>query len=78
MPVKFGKTSKQIDRQTKKVSIVHEYMKCQSVNTLIEKYNNSSTTKKLKRKIKVEFDRRNKLGLTNIVFNVRKENGILE
>ena len=61
MPVKFGKTSKQIDRQTKKVSIVHEYMKCQSVNTLIEKYNNSSTTKKLKRKIKVEFDRRNKL-----------------
>ena len=58
MPVKFGKTSKQIDRQTKKVSIVHEYMKCQSVNTLIEKYNNSSTTKKLKRKIKVEFDRR--------------------
>ena len=78
MPVKFGKTSKQIDRQTKKVSIVQEYMKCQSVNTLIEKYNNSSTTKKLKRKIKVEFDRRNKLGLTNIVFNVRKENGILE
>ena len=78
MPVKFGKTSKQLDRQTKKVSIVHEYMKCQSVNTLIEKYNNSSTTKKLKRKIKVEFDRRNKLGLTNIVFNVRKENGILE
>ncbi len=36
MPVKFGKTSKQVDRQTKKVTIVHEYMKSQSIDTLIE------------------------------------------
>ena len=36
MPVKFGKTSKQIDRATKKVSIVHEYMKTKSNGELIE------------------------------------------
>jgi Cu/Ag efflux protein CusF len=68
MPVKFGKTSKQVDRNTKKVTVVHEYMKCQSIETLIEKFNNKSTTPKLRRKINVEFDRRNKLGLSNIVF----------
>lgn len=68
MPVKFGKTSKQVDRNTKKVTIVHEYMKCQSIETLIEKFNNKSTAPKLRRKINVEFDRRNKLGLSNIIF----------
>jgi len=78
MPVKFGKTQKKYDRITKKTTVEHEYMKAQSVETLIEKYNNESTLPKLKRKIKVEFDRRNKLGLTNIVFKVRKEDGILE
>ena len=39
MPVKFGKTSKQVDRNTKKVSIVHEYMKTKSNDELIEAYN---------------------------------------
>lgn len=68
MPVKFGKTSKQVDRNTKKVTVVHEYMKCQSIETLIEKFNNKSTAPKLRRKINVEFDRRNKLGLSNIIF----------
>jgi Cu/Ag efflux protein CusF len=68
MPVKFGKTSKQVDRNTKRVTVVHEYMKCQSIATLIEKFNNKSTPPKLRRKINVEFDRRNKLGLSNIVF----------
>ena len=34
MPVKFGKTSKQVDRNTKKVTIVHEYMKVYQQNRL--------------------------------------------
>jgi len=79
MPIKFGKTSTQVDRATKQVKTVHEYMKCQSIKTLIEKFNNDSTPAKLKRKIRVEFDRRNKIGLDKVVF-VDKEvdnNGIL-
>ena len=35
MPIKYGKTEKRIDRQTKKVSIVHDYMKCKSNKELI-------------------------------------------
>lgn len=78
MPVKFGKTSKQVERGTKKVTIVHEYMKCQSIDTLLEKFNNSGTKPKLKRKIQVELDRRNKLGLSNIIFyREEKSDGIL-
>ena len=73
MPVKFGKTSKQIDRQTKKVTIVHEYMKSQSIDTLIETYNKEGTKPKLKQKVKNEIVRRNKLGLSNIVFTPVKE-----
>ena len=73
MPVKFGKTSKQVDRQTKKVTIVHEYMKSQSIDTLIDTYNKEGTRPKLKQKVKNEIVRRNKLGLTNIVFTPVKE-----
>ena len=76
MPVKFGKTSKQIDRQTKKVSIVHEYMKCQSTTDLIDAYN-KPVIPKLRQKVKNELVRRTKLGIANITFE-RKENGILE
>ena len=36
MPVKFGKSQVKVDRATKKVTIEHEYMKCQSIDTLIE------------------------------------------
>ena len=36
MSIKFGKTSKQVDRNTKKVTIVHEYMKVKSNDELIE------------------------------------------
>ena len=67
MPVKFGKTSKQIDRQTKKVSIVHEYMKAKSNNELIEAYN-KPVIPKLRQNVKNEIVRRNKRGLANIVF----------
>ena len=73
MPVKFGKTSKQVDRQTKKVTIVHEYMKSQSIDTLIETYNKEGTKPKLKQKVKNEIVRRNKLVLSNIVFTPVKE-----
>ena len=68
MPVKFGPTSKQIDRQTKKVSIVHDYMKCKSNEDLIEAYN-KPVKPKLRQKVKNEIVRRNKKGLANIVFN---------
>ena len=67
MPVKFGPTSKQIDRATKKVSIVHDYMKCKSNADLIEAYNKPVKTK-LRQKVKNEIVRRNKKGLANIVF----------
>ena len=68
MPIKFGPTSKQIDRQTKKVSIVHDYMKCKSNGDLIEAYN-KPVKPKLRQKVKNEIVRRNKKGLANIVFN---------
>ena len=67
MPIKFGKTSKQIDRQTKKVTIVHEYMKCKSNAELIEAYN-KPVIPKLRQKVKNEIVRRNKIGKACIVF----------
>ena len=68
MPIKFGKTSKQIDRATKKVTIVHEYMKCKSTAELIDAYN-KPVVPKLRQKVKNELVRRTKKGLANIVFN---------
>ena len=67
MPIKYGKTEKRIDRQTKKVSIVHDYMKCKSNAELLEAYN-KPVKPKLRQKVKNEIVRRNKLGLSNIVF----------
>ena len=72
MPVKFGKTSKQINRQTKKVSIVHEYMKTKSNQELIEAYN-KPVVPKLRQKVKNEIVRRNKLGIANIVFKEKTD-----
>lgn len=72
MPVKFGKTSKQINRQTKKVSIVHEYMKTKSNQELIEAYN-KPVIPKLRQKVKNEIVRRNKLGIANIVFKEKTD-----
>lgn len=68
MPIKFGKTEKRIDRNTKKVSIIHDYMKCKTNNELIEAYN-KPVKPKLRQKVKNEIVRRNKKGLANIVFN---------
>ena len=68
MPVKYVPTSKQVDRATKKVSIVHDYMKCKSNADLIEAYN-KPVKPKLRQKVKNEIVRRNQLGKSNIVFN---------
>ena len=67
MPVKFGKTSVQIDRNTKKKSIVHEYMKTKSNQELIDAYN-KPVIPKLRQKVKNEIVRRNKIEKSNIVF----------
>ena len=69
MPVKFGKSQVRVDRQTKKVTIEHEYMKCKSNAELIDAYNKDGTKPKLRQKVKNEIVRRNKIGLANIVFN---------
>ena len=61
MPVKFGKTSVLIDRNTKKKSIVHEYMKTKSNQELIDAYN-KPVIPKLRQKVKNEIVRRNKIG----------------
>ena len=58
MPAKYKKTEKKIDRQTKKVSIVHEYIKCKSIQELIDAYNkrglNLNYDKKLRTRLFVE------------------------
>lgn len=69
MPVKFGKTSKNYDRATKKTTTVHDYMKTKSNEELIEAYN-KPVIPKLRQKVKNEIVRRNKLGLANVVFKV--------
>ena len=68
MPVKFAKSSTNYNRATGKTTIEHSYMKNQSNATLIEAYNKDGQRPKLKRKIRIEIERRNKIGLSNIVF----------
>ena len=66
-PIKFGPTSKNYDRATKKTTIVHDYMKCKSNAELIEAYN-KPVKPKLRQKVKNEIVRRNKIGKACIVF----------
>ena len=68
MPVKFSKSQVKVDRNTKKVTIEHDYIKCKSRNDLIEAYNKDGTKPKLRQKVKNELVRRNKRGLSNVVF----------
>jgi|TARA_B100001093_G_C26186963_1_gene742257 hypothetical protein len=68
MPVKFGKTSVQIDRNTKKKTIVHDYMKTKTNQELMDAYN-KPVIPKLRQKVKNEIVRRSKKGLANIVFS---------
>ncbi len=67
-PVKFSATSKSYSRATGKTSIVHDYMKCKSNADLIEAYNKDGQKPKLKQKVRIEIDRRNKIGQSKIVF----------
>jgi len=57
VPVKYGKTINQVDRNTKKVTVVHEYMKCKSTAELIDAYN-KPVIPKLRQKVKNELVRR--------------------
>ena len=67
MPVKFAPTSVTVARGTSKKTIVHQYMKCQSIETLLKAYNDPKTPKQ-KRKVKNELDRRTKSGLVKIEY----------
>jgi len=69
MPIKFGKTSKLVDRNTKKVTTVHEYMKCKSTQELIDAYN-KPVIPKIRQKVKNELVKRG-----GVVF-VSKDNDI--
>ena len=44
MPTKFAKSFKQIDRTTKKVTVVNSYIKTMSVDSLFEELNKKGTT----------------------------------
>ena len=68
MPIKLKPSVKRVDRATKKVTIEHDYIKCKSTNDLIEAYNKDGTKPKLRQKVKNELVRRNKRGLSNVVF----------
>ena len=64
MPIKLGKSHKTIDRNTKKATTVHPYIKGFAKADLIEKYNNPNTRAKDKQKIKNELTSRG-----GVVFN---------
>ena len=57
MPVKFGKTQNIVDRNTKKVTVVSDYMKTKSTQELIDAYN-KPVVPKLRQKVKNELVRR--------------------
>jgi len=67
MPVKYKPTQSVVQRGSKKVTTTHYYMKTQSINELLECYNNDNTKPKLRQKVKNELIRRKKLGLVNII-----------
>ena len=69
MPVKFSKSVVKIDRNTKKQTIEHDYMKSKSLKDLLEYFNKTDNPPKKRQKVKNELVRRNKLGKSNIVFN---------
>ncbi len=58
MPIKFAKSFKQIDRTTKKVTVVNSYIKTMSVDSLFEELNKDNTKPKVKQKIRNEIVRR--------------------
>ena len=46
MPVKYKQSHARYDRQTKRTTIEHHYLKAQSIKELLECYNNVSTKPK--------------------------------
>lgn len=58
MPTKFSKSFKSIDKVTKKLSLVHDYMKGKSKDELFETINKDGVNKKLRAKCIRELDRR--------------------
>lgn len=58
MPTKITKSQIIINRDTKKKTISHDYVKTKSKKELIELYNKSGQLPKRKRKIKNELVRR--------------------
>jgi len=58
MPVKLRPSVKQVDRNTKKVTIQHTFMKQVPKKELFELLNKPMTAKKVKQKIRNELDRR--------------------
>jgi len=67
MPVKFAPTSETVARGSTKKTIVHQYMKSQTIETLLKAYNDSRSPKQ-KQKVKNELDRRTKSGLVTIEY----------
>ena len=68
MPVKFSPSVVKIDRNTKKQTIEHDYMKSKSVKDLLDYFNKTDNPPKKRQKVKNELVRRTKKGLANIVF----------
>ena len=69
MPVKFSKSVVKVDRNSKKQTVEHDYMKSKPLKVLIEFFNKTDNTPKKRQKVKNELVRRTKKGLANIVFN---------
>ncbi len=61
MPTKLKPSSKSYNRQTKKTTVKHYYIKGISRNELLNLYNEDRTKPKLKQKILNELTRRNNL-----------------
>tara|TARA_Y100000592_G_C5297182_1_gene233709 strand:- start:316 stop:531 length:216 start_codon:yes stop_codon:yes gene_type:complete len=58
MPTKYKESAVRVDRQTKKVSIEHFYVKQISQKEAFELLNNANTKPKVKQKIRNELVRR--------------------
>jgi Cu/Ag efflux protein CusF len=58
MPIKLKPSVKKVDRNTKKVTIEHSYVKQTPKEELFELLNKSVTSKKVKQKIRNELVRR--------------------
>jgi len=57
MPVKFSKSFKEYNKTLKTTTMKHDYIKHKSTEDLI-KYLNEGSNKRVKRKVRIELDRR--------------------